>query len=57
MKKDLIKNIIVYSIYGAIVAWSVASLINTNMANVGEVEIAAWNMFELASNLVEGIKA
>jgi hypothetical protein len=57
MKKGTLTNAIVFTIYGLLISWFVCSLMNTNMANVGEAEIAAWNMFELASQLAEGIKA
>jgi hypothetical protein len=56
MKKKLFKDIIIWSVYGAIIAWTIASFINVNMSNVGEAEIAAWNLFEIASNWAEVVK-
>lgn len=55
-KKKLAIDIAVWTLYGAIIAWTIASFINVNMANVGEAEIAAWNLFEIASNWAEVVK-
>lgn len=55
MKKGTFKNAVFFAAYGLLISWFVCSLINTNMANVGETEIAAWNMFELLYNVAEGI--
>ena len=53
MKKS---DLIFWAIFLAIVAWTVVSFVNVNMANVGEAELSSWNLFEIASNLAEAIE-
>lgn len=53
MKKFV--NFIYWAIIVSLMTWTIASFVNTNMSNVGEAEIAAWNVFELASQFEEAV--